>query len=437
MPIRIVHGPVVPSVRGIALLTLVLGAAVPALAQQPEGLPADWKKTETAAEKDFKEPLADSGVVDAKIRGFLTEKALPQLALESNRPTIEKTRRRMRDFLLGGIEEPKAFDDVSKVILDFMTTLARDPKAEAVVRVNAMLLIGELRGRDNKQPWFPATPALSAAVADPKLPPEVRVAALAGLARHLEAARAAGVELPDAKAADALAGVITLPPGKTDQAATNWMLSRALGTLPAAMPTLPKEIAAGVVKVLEDPSRPFDVRVRAAAALGAAAKQQSGVDAAKAVTTIQAIASGALKQDLDGIGRQREEEVFTVSPESVATDAPKEKPAAPATLSELACRRNAWRLVTLADALATDDGVGGLASILGKSGDAARKLSETLRTQGLAIDADPTQAAVEAAVQAVGPPPPAGSPAAPAQPSTTPPAAKPGNAADPDNPFAK
>jgi hypothetical protein len=346
----------------------------------------------------------------------------------------------MRDFLLGGIEEPKPFEDASKVVLDYMTTLARDPKAAAVVRVNAMLLIGELRGRDNKQPWFPATPALASAVTDAKLSAEVRVAAIAGLVRHLEAARSAGIELPDAKVAtDALAAMITAPPDKTDPAAANWMLSRALGTLPAAMPSLSKDVAGGVVKVLEDSNRPFDVRVRAAAALGAAAKQESGVDVAKAVATIQSIAGGALRQDLDRIARQREEEVFSPAAETVGADAPKDKPEPPAALSELACRRNAWRLVTLADALATEDGTGGLASILGKSGDAARKLSETLRTQGLAIDAEPTQAAVEAAVQAVGIPLAASGPVAPAQPPTPPaqPAAKPGNAADPDNPFAK
>lgn len=115
------------------------------------------EKTETAAETEYKQPLAEGGAADAKIRGFLRDKALPQLALESNRTTIEKTRRRMRDFLLGGIEDAKAFDDVSRVVLDFMATVARDGDADPVVRVNAMLLVGELRAKDNKQPWAPAS----------------------------------------------------------------------------------------------------------------------------------------------------------------------------------------------------------------------------------------------------------------------------------------
>lgn len=405
--------------------------------QQPEGVPADWRKAETAAETEYKQPLAEGNAVDAKIRGFLREKALPQLALESNRTTIEKTRRRMRDFLLGGIEDAKAFDDVSRVILEDMSTLARDAEADAVVRVNALLLIGELRGRDNKQPWPPAAPVLAAAVADGKLPAELRIAALVGLSRHLEAAKAAGTQLADAKpVADALASVIGSPTAGTDPVAVNWLLSRALTGLPVAVPELPKELAAAIVKVLEDGGRPIDVRVRAAAALGAAAGPASAIDAPKAVAAIRALAALALTQDLDRVAQQRAEETFTVAPPAdAATSRPESQPRT--TMAELACRRNAWRLVTLADALATEDEAGGLASLPGKAGESARELADILRTHGLEIDASPTEDAVRTAAAVLGAKTaptdaPATAPNASAQP-----AAKPDQPAGADNPFAK
>lgn len=405
--------------------------------QQPEGLPADWRKAEAAAETEYKQPLAEGNAVDAKIRGFLRDKALPQLALESNRTTIEKTRRRMRDFLLGGIEDAKAFDDVSRVILDFMSTLARDPEADAVVRVNALLLIGELRARDNKQPWPPAAPVLAAAVADAKLPAELRIAALVGLSRHVDAAKAAGTALADAKpVADALAAVISSPTAGTDPVAGNWLLSRALTVMPAAVPELSKELAAAITKVLEDGGRPIDVRVRAAAALGAAARPAAAIDAAKAVAAIRALAALALTQDLDRVAQQRAEETFTVAPAAdPAASRPESQPRT--TMAELACRRNAWRLVTLADALATEEGSAGLASLLGKAGDPARELAGILRTHGLEIDASPTEDAVREAATALGaktvlPEAPATAPNAAVQPAATP-----DPPAGADNPFAK
>lgn len=427
-----------PTSHRHVFLLLVLALTSAAHGQQPEGVPADWKKLETAAETEYKNPLEEGGAVDAKIRGFLREKALPQLGLDSNRATIEKTRRRMRDFLLGGIEDAKAFDDVSRVILDFMSALARDPEADAVVRVNAMLLVGELRGRDNKQPWPPAAPVLAATVADAKLPAELRIAALAGLTRHLEAAKAAGTELPDAKAAtDALAVVLTAPTAAADAVAANWLLARALTVLPAATPTLPKELAAAVVRLLDDSSRPIDVRVRAAAALGAAAKQASALDAAKAVAAVQALATAALTHDLDRVAQQRANESFSVAPATdAAAPSSKQESQTRTTMAELACRRNAWRLVTLADAIATEDGTGGLATLLGKAGDPARELATTLRTQGLAIDADPSEEAVAAAAESLGSPTPTAGAAAAPEPASRP-GPKQDAASEPVNPFAK
>jgi hypothetical protein len=79
--------------------------------------------------------------------------------------------------------------------------------------------------------------------------------------------------------------------------------------------------------------------------------------------------------------------------------------------------------------------------LLGKAGDAARELAKTLRSQGLAIDADPTEDAIMTAAEALGgTASPTGTAAArnasPAQPAPQP-AAKPDSPAEAVNPFAK
>jgi hypothetical protein len=111
-----------------------------------------------------------------------------------------------------------------------------------------------------------------------------------------------------------------------------------------------------------------------------------------------------------------------------------------------ACRHNAWRLVSLADAIqpeASKDA--GIASVL--AGDAAAKaieLATVLRAQGLAIETAPDEASVKAALEAIAalaspaqPDDPGAAEATPAQPAppTTPPANSPFGAPGESSPF--
>ncbi len=436
-------------------LAASLGAAVPALAQgEPQYI--GWAKVENAREmRELKEKLRDGSAFDAEARGFLQQTVLPQLGLEENRSTIERTRRRMREVVLTEIEDDKAFADVSRLFAESMTALARDEAAELAVRVNAMLLVGEMRGKDGK-PWLPVRPSLAAATGDAQLPIAVRIAAIAGLGRHVDACRgdAEATAALSKAAGPAIMAILAEPVASDRRAEQEWLASRAVALLPALVPTASKNVAAALSAIIDDPARATDMRVRAAAALGAMANAKSEINAAKLIDSIRGIALQSLEADVSAADVRRFEQQYRSlaagqqaamqpgTPPAVGSD-----PAASSlAIPEQACRRDAWRLVTLADAIDPGNGRPGLAALLGASAAPAQQLAATLRDAGLVIDQTPDEESVVAAIKAIKAPAqaPAGG-AAPAQPAAAPqqepeqePAAQPAggpNASPFDSPF--
>jgi hypothetical protein len=418
---------VLPAAVSIAFAAWLVTAA-PALAQgEPKYL--GWSKVENAREmRELKDKLRDGSALDAESREFVRQTVLPQLALEENSSTIERTRRRMREVLLTEIEDEKAFADVSRLVADFMTALVRDGDAEPAVRVNAMLLVGEMRGKDGK-PWPPVRPTLAAAAGDAQLPLEVRIAAIAGLGRHVEACRGdAEATAALAKAAGpAIMAILAEPVVSDRRAEQEWLASRAVSLLPALVPTAAKNVAAVLAAIVEDPARATDMRVRAAAALGATANGKSEINAAKLIDTIRGIALQSLEADVAAADVRRFERQYRslAAGQQAAMqlgNAPAggSDPAANTGLAipEQACRRNAWRLVTLAEAIDSGDGGPGLAALLGQSAAPAKQLAAALREAGLAIDQTPDEESVVAAIKTIKTPAqaPAGAPV-PAQPA--------------------
>jgi hypothetical protein len=384
--------------------------ALPASAQEAGATYSTWTKVEGAVEtREFKEKLRGGGQFDAAARSFVTRVALPQLGLEANRPTIERVRRRMREIVLSDIADEKAFDDAAKTVLDAMAALARNEDAERVVRVNAMLLVGELRAKDNR-PLPAAAPVLAAAAGDVRLPLEVRIAAAAGLMRHAEAAKAGGDPAAVAKAlAPALVPMLTGDPKTGPVAAIDWLAGRGLAIMQTLGPQAgSKEAVTAAARILGDASRSVDVRVRAAAALGAAATADSGVDAARAVESVRGVAITGLEADFAAAERLRMER-------RVAGAA--EEPMIPA----LACRRDAWRLAVCADAIEGADGGAGLIGLVGNDAAAAKDLATVLRQAAAGLDANPDEQSVIDALEKLGKPVAGAAPAAnrPAQPAAT------------------
>ena len=426
-----------------AVVGIAVAASAPAHAQgEPQF--STWEKVEGSddAKKYFDQ--IKKGEFDAGSKAFLERIALPQLAAEGNRKKIEQRRRRMRDVLLNEkTTEATALDKASKTAVDWLVAQARNPQAEPVVRVNAMLLVGEIRGRDGR-PWNEAIGPLATVMGDAALPAAVRVAAAAGLAKHVEATKAAGT--PDPGLAQAatkpLLAVIASPASAADGAAGDWLVSRALDMLPTVVGKSTPETAAALMAILADGGRPIDVRVRAAAALGATATTTSNIDASDAVAKIRSLAAEALKADIASAmeraltARMSGQPMMPMASPGSEGMMPPGFPGAGgefgagATVEDpidsLVVRRDAWRLMTLATAVATADGTAGLASLLADEAAArAKGIAQTLRESAISLNQSPDAAAMKQAFAAIER---LGQAAGPRAPATAKPAAAPATA---------
>ncbi|MFM7291148.1 MAG: hypothetical protein ACKO6B_07950 [Planctomycetia bacterium] len=404
---------------GAIVGTLTLATAVgTAVAQNDDPRFADWNKVELAAEtRTFKEAMRGGGAFDAAARGYLEQIALPQLELESNRSKIEWVRRRMREFLLSDVVKEKAADDANKVFLDFMQTLADKQETEPVVRVNAMLLIGELQGADRK-PLQAAAPVLARAASNADVPKAVRVAACVGLHRHVESTK--GIVEEQQRLASVAKPAIVAILGASASPGTavedDWLASRCLSMLPLLGRGTPETIAEAA-RILGDESLSIDVRVRAAVALAAAAGPDAKIEPATFIPAIGKLAVRALERDAATADRLLLERQFgAVAGLPVATPP---RPALPGMIGDPSlqpeveqliprevCRRAAWRLSVLADSILTDDSKRGLA-VRAAEGDVRtgfQELAQKLRRAAMELDAVPEEATLRQALADIKPP---------------------------------
>ncbi len=370
---------------------------------------AAWTKIEQDAEKSYREPLKTGGGFSPAAQDFVVKKAMPQLANDANRPILDRVRKKMRDILVVGITDDRAFDEASKAVADAAVTIAKNPEASLAARVNAMLLVGELRAKDNKDGtvWPAAVSQLAAVAGDATLDPSVRVAAMAGLVRHADVAKRTGGDRQTefAKGArPAILAIVAEKPSVEQPVVSDWLASRALSILTTVLKSSPKELAATLVGVMNDKDRSLDVRVRAAAALGATATPKSEIQAVEATNGVTELAVAVLEVD-EGILRDRRyEQQITgggggtggggMMPMRPGMPPGMSMPgmggggvAVPQLVPDQSLRRTAWRLVTLADALLTEDGKAGVAALL--SGDdkaASQSYAELFRKYGLELD---------------------------------------------------
>ena len=390
-----------PSLRCLLVALAVCGLAATRAVrgQEAEAKYSIWSKVENAREtSELRQQLRDGGPFDAKARDFVVQVVLPQLGLEANRPAIERVRRRIRDLLLADIADEKAFGDAAKTVVDAMAAVAQNRDVESVVRVNAMLLVGDLRSKEGR-PLPMALATLATMAADVRLPLEVRIAAAAGMARHAEAAKAGGQLAEVAKdVAPAIGPMLSAPPS----AAGDWLAGRALaivqtlGRQPAT-----KDALAAAARILGDGTRSVDLRVRAAAALGAAAAADSGIDVGRAVESIPGVALAGLQADAAAAESLRAERGLPGA-DGTAAGQPPGGDAEPA-VSQLVCRRNAWRLWTCAEALAAEDGTTGLGTLLGgDAATAAAKVAATLRQAAMSLDTHPDEQSLLEAIELLG-----------------------------------
>lgn len=378
-----------------------------------------WQKVEQSQETSEYALQVGEGRFDAEQRAFVERTLLPQLALEANRFQIASVRQRIREVASRGAKKTE-LDQANAVIRDGMLGVVADETAELVVRVNAMLLVGELQSSD-RRPWPGSLEPVAKAAADAALPLAVRVAAVQGLARQVAAGGVAK------EAAPVVAALIDNPP-KGDPVAVRWLVSRALELLPVVSgPTTAVKAAAGI---LADGTADTDLRVRAAFAVGRLATPETGIDAAAAIGQIRSLAISALTADLDAAAARRLDRELSGGGGPDSGSAPSAVPPVPPPAAEpgfggllggagggelgaeaappavfdeyavppLACRRNAWRLFTLAEAVHP----AGLAGLLqGAPAAAASDLATAMRQSAANLDARPEEAVLAEALEAI------------------------------------
>ena len=415
-----------------AMLAACLAVALTCFAVDARGqatdAPADWAQLERSEQLTAYRLALREGGFDANAKAFLTNMALPQLGLPANSGSIERVRRRMREMLCGdAASDPKAVDAALQTIAESMVAAARNDREKPVVRINALLLVGELKGKDGK-PWPSAAAPLAAAAADPKLPLPLRIVAAQGLDRHVEAAGPAAGPTMGPVLVKLLASLTQV----TDRAAADWLTARGLAMIADLGTAAPPEAAPLALAILEDASRPTTIRARAAAALAAAGARAPGIDQAKAVASCRAVAISALESEKARGERARELGLISSATPQPGGGGPTAGPggeaAATPAVPEAACRRVAWELMTLARGLGGANGKQGIAGFAGQSRQAAQDLAATLREAATMIDSTPDETAIlDALAMLTGGPAPAareaaapGEEAAPAEPVVNP-----------------
>ncbi len=399
----------------LAVVLCVGGPAAPqpALAQPPAAGFATWKDVELSPQfKELVAGLKGDGPFNDTARELVVSVILPQLGSAENLPTLDDVRKKIRDRFLLAIGNEASFTQASSFIRDRLAEIARDPQADQLQRVNAMVFIGEMTDK-GRVPWPPALETLATAAGDPDLDPAVRIAAVAGMNNHLAgmtrmtADQAAAVRTAVAATLPAL-----VPPSAADRQdttasrtpAASWLATRGFGMLPQLINPVPPELAARLVAVIDDGSWPFDVRVRAAAVPGKTAGAEAGVNAPAVIASIRGLAVAALDADRREGKRLTELQSFKAGaggggPQGLMRGArPGMEPGmmgvdgdqvADDGLSTAVCRRAAWRLYSLGEAIAPDAKTGGLAALLEKDADSAKQLAVFLKEIGEALDAEP------------------------------------------------
>jgi hypothetical protein len=390
------------------------GAPPPACGQPPADGFATWKDVEMSPQ--FKEVVAglkSEGPFNEAARTFVTSVILPQFDKAENLPTLDEVRKKIRDRLLLAIGNEAAFTEAGSFIRDRLAGIVRDPQADLLQRVNAMMFIGEMTDKE-RIPWQPALETLAAVARDPDLDPAVRIAAVAGMNNHLGGVTRMTAEKGAAvRAAVAASLSDVLPPPVADpkdaaarhSPAASWLAARTMAVLPRVMNPVSPEIASRLVAMIDDASWPVDVRVRAAAALGKTVGAESGVNAPTVIASVRDLAIMALDSDRREGKRLTELQSFMagagagggipgpmrgampgMGPDMMGIDG---EQAAEDGLSMAVCRRAAWRLYTLGDAILPDAKKGGFAALLDQDADAAGRLAVLLKEIGETLDAEP------------------------------------------------
>jgi len=204
------------------------------------------------------------------------------LTWKENIPDLQKLRKdiKSKDLgLVGRADAPDLHERLNKMLLDEMQKVALDKRYPRAVRVNAVLMLGELdqrepKGLDAGVPLPEAEPVLFKFLEDDKLHDAYRIDALVGLMRHAasNAGLAGGGNAELVKEMTKFLEAKELPKGKSP-AGHLWLRMLACDTIKILAEKTPEANQPKVVAALEaflvEKGIEHWIRCHAAAALGA------------------------------------------------------------------------------------------------------------------------------------------------------------------------
>jgi hypothetical protein len=199
-------------VRSAVLFSAVLGvwaglacrlAPAQDAAKKYEELPSDTRKGTAEVGKMLTAGTFQSNDEEDAFRAYYTQFFLPRGTEEKFCSLLPEFRRRLHNDLAKKVRDnnTQVHDLLSALVLDYMNNLAnnhhpmenRPAEFRPIVRINAMLIIGELNAVESPRPGVAPTPLPEALpvllknIDAPKQLEAVKVAAMVGVFRHLSA----------------------------------------------------------------------------------------------------------------------------------------------------------------------------------------------------------------------------------------------------------
>lgn len=277
---------------GVVIAVSVVAAWVGLLAttaQQPPGggylepLPLDAKfsdrrvvrELETNKNKVISSKATDDAARET-VRAYIQDYLVPWLTRPENFGQWHTIRLRlMRDLRLSQAT-PELHSYLANLVFAQMRPLV-DQNFHPVIRVNAMLMIGDLNDREaafgvQALPMASTLAFMREQVKNPAQIDAVRIAALAGILRHMEsywvADQPPASELINELTAEMTALALAAPPAGRSADVHHWIQARALDILGSLAGWQPQEQAfQAMQKMLADGTQPLWLRCRAAYAL--------------------------------------------------------------------------------------------------------------------------------------------------------------------------
>lgn len=249
--------------------------AAPAVPSKYRELPVDEaQKKNTAAVRSILGSGTASAEQQAQVDAYLTKYMFPRWTAAASFESVKETPRREVATALANARAGALYEHVVTMILGFMSQTAADNTYHPAVRVNAMLMIGELttaqRGASGPAGSLPAAlPVLLTALNDPNQIDAVKVAALLGLGRHA-GSPTLDAQIRDRQLIPALLALVNAPvPQGRSPAGHAWMRMLAIDALGASgQAGANGAIATTLADVAGSKANPMMVRRAAARALG-------------------------------------------------------------------------------------------------------------------------------------------------------------------------